>query len=359
MSVFITILLAIFVFGVLIFVHELGHFIAAKKSGIQVNEFAMGMGPKLISFNRGETAYSLRLFPIGGFCSMEGEDEASEHPRSFYRASWGRRFLVMAAGSIMNLLLGLLVLIVLSAQLNLIPTTQVHSFSPEAVSDVSLRELDVILRVNGRRVRTGNDLQYEFMRDRDGVMDMVVRRNGQELTLPGVAFAMRAVPGTDVEMAVWDFSIVGVEKTPVNVVANAFNWTGSLVRQVWGSFIDLLTGRYGIGQLSGPVGVTNVIGEAVAEGYEEGYAAGGVRQGFAVALESMFRLMAFIAVNLGVFNLLPLPALDGGKIFFLLIELVRRKPVPAKYEGWVHAVGFFLLIGLMVVVSIKDVLSLI
>jgi len=357
MSGLITVIAALLVFSILIFVHELGHFITAKLSGIQVNEFALGMGPKLFSFQPGETVYSLRLFPIGGFCAMEGEDEESDNPRAFGKAAIWKRAIVLVAGSAMNLLLGLLVLTWFSSQLNLIGTTQVARFAENAVTNQVLQQGDIITRVNGKRVRTSNDLQYQLMRDPDGVVEMEVERNGQLIPLT-VTFSMMEAD-QNIYLPVLDFMVVGIEKTPWRVVSNAFDWTGMYIKQVWGSLIDLITGRFTLAQLSGPVGVTSVISEAASSGYAAGYQQGGFWEGFRQSLTNILYLMSFITVNLGVFNLLPLPALDGGRLLFLGIEAVRRKPLPAKYESVVTATGFLLLIGLIIVVTFNDIIKLV
>lgn len=339
MSTVVTILIAIVVFSLLIFVHELGHFLTAKWAGIRVYEFALGMGPKLFSRERKGTAYSLRAFPIGGFCAM-AEDEESSEPDAFGNAPLYKRILVIVAGSVMNLLMGLVILGFLSSQLQLLGTTQVAMFGEGAVSNQYLQVGDEILKINGHRVRTDNDLIYEFSRDRDGVMDMEVLRGGEKITLTGVTFNMDEYEDGSKVVAL-DFKVKGVEPTFLGCVRNTFNWTGSLIKQVWGALTDLIVGRVGVDQLSGPVGVTTAIGQATTMGYK-----------------SLLLLVAFITVNLGIFNLLPIPAVDGGRLIFLLIELVRRKPIPARYEGVVHAVGFMLLIGLMVFVTVNDVMKL-
>ena len=338
----VTIIIALLAFGLLIFVHELGHFLAAKLGGIQVNEFALGMGPKLISFVRGETRYSLRLFPIGGFCAMEGADEESENPRAFNKVRLYRRVLAIAAGSAMNLVLGFLLLAILSASSNLIPTNQIGRFHENATSNQWLMEGDAITRINGNRVRTSNDILYQFSRARYGTLDMEVIRNGERIQLEGVTFEMREVDG--VSFLIWDFIFLGVPRTPVNVITNAANWTVTVIRMVWGSLIDLVTGRYGFNQISGPIGVTTVIGDAVASGAN-------IREG----IINLLYIISIISVNLGIFNLLPFPALDGGRLIFLGIEAVRRKPAPLKLEAAVNTAGFILLIGLIIVVTVNDV----
>lgn len=334
-----TILKAVLVFSLLIFVHELGHFLAAKWSGITVNEFALGMGPKLLSTTRNGTTYSLRAFPIGGFCAMEGEGEDSDDTGAFCNASLPRRMLVMLAGSFMNVLLGLVLVGIMSSQLVSFGTNIVGGFREGATSNQVLQLEDRIIKINGHRVRTVNDINYEFGRDRDGVMDLQILRGGETILLQDIAFPMQEIDG--INYITRDFTAKQTEKTLVSTIGNTFNWTLSMVKQVWGSFIDLITGRYTVNQLSGPVGVTVAIGQVSSFGWF-----------------SLLQFVAIITINLGVFNMLPLPALDGGRLLFLLIELVRRKPIAQKYEGLVHAVGFMLLIGLMIFVTVNDVLKL-
>ena len=338
-----TIIISILIFSLLIFVHELGHFLAAKWSGIKVREFALGMGPAFLRFTRGETAYALRLFPIGGFVSMEGEDQGSDDPRAFCNAKLPKRIAVVTAGATMNLVLGVLLLGILTAQLPLLGTTEVSSFREGAVSSQVLRENDVILRVNGRRVHTNNDLVHEFLRARDGNLDMLIRRPGiSDAMAVTVPFAMQTMEGDDTTRFIFmDFNVIGVEPTFGGIIRHTFNWTASVIKQVWGALSDLVTGRYGFNQLSGPVGTTEAIGKATSYGYE-----------------SLLLLVSFITINLGVFNLLPLPALDGGRLLFMLVELVRRKPIAPKYEGYVHAAGFALLMLLMVSVTFNDIFKI-
>ena len=335
-----TIIIAILVFSALIFVHELGHFCACKLSGVRVNEFAIGMGPVIFKKTRGETQYALRLFPIGGFVAMEGEDEESGDPNSFGKASLWKRFAILLAGPVMNLVLGLFILVLLTSQQNMLGSTVVAGFYETSVSNSQLQVGDQILSVNGKRVRTDNDLSYQFQRDRDGVMDLEVLRGESKVLLRDVTFQMREVE-EGIRILIIDFSVKGMPKTFFGVLGNAVNRTGSVVKEVWSSLTDLITGRYGLNQLSGPVGVTSAISQASHMGWQ-----------------TLLGLVAFITVNLGVFNLLPLPALDGGRLMFLLIELVRRKPVNPRYEGVVNAVGFMLLIGLVIFATFNDLTRL-
>jgi len=340
MSVVISILIAVLMFGLLIFIHELGHFAAAKWAGVRVNEFAIGMGPVIFRKQKGDTQYAIRLFPIGGFVAMEGDDKESEDPHAFGRAKLYKRVIIMVAGAAMNLVLGLILVFFLSTQLQLFGTTTIHSFEENAVSNQWIEPGDKILRMNGHRVYTSNDLFYEMMRDRDGIMDVEVQRNETKLVLKDVQFKMEDISG--VNFIYRDFIPYGMRPTLKNTVNHTFNWTASIIKQVWGSLVDLVTGRFKLNHMSGPIGITQQIGEVAATKDKS----------------NLVYMMAMITINLGVFNLLPLPALDGGRLFFLLIEAIRRKPINPKYEGYVHAAGFMLLIGLMIVISFSDIYKL-
>lgn len=336
----IQILVALLAFGIIIFIHELGHFIVAKSVGITVHEFALGMGPRLFSFRRGETVYSLRLVPIGGFTQMEGEDEESSDAGSFGKKKVWQRILVVVAGAAMNILLGFFILLGLSIGEDGLSSTTIARFSEGAVSSEMLMEGDRITHVNGQRVRIGNDLIFEMLRDGDGVIDFGVVRDGEPVQLKGVVFNTRkAQDGTN--LVTLDFKVYAVTKTPLNVLKYAWYWTAGTVREVWVSFLDLITGKYGLSQLSGPVGVTSAIGEATGMG-----------------LSSLLSLVALITINIGVFNLLPAPALDGGRLVFLLIEAIFRRKVPPKYEAYVHAAGLVALFGLMLIVTVGDIARL-
>lgn len=340
-SFLLTALASLFVFGSVIFIHELGHFCAAKYSGITVHEFALGMGPTIFKWKRKETTYALRLFPIGGFVSMEGEDEESENAGSFTRAPIGNRILVVIAGAVMNLVLGFLVLIVLVCMGDSITSRTVAEFYPDAATQASgLAVNDKILAVNGRRCFTANDIFYEFARTQKGTADFTVLRNGEQIELPGVTFDTYEEDGQT--QLVLDFKVFGVKKTVSNVLQASFNWMLSLGRMILLSLTDLVTGRIPVNNLSGPVGIVTAIGQASGMGLYE-----------------LLTLLALITINLGIFNVLPLPALDGGRLVFLLIEAVRRKPIKQKYEIAVNAAGFVFLIGLMLFATFNDVTRLI
>lgn len=325
----------------MIFFHELGHFATAKWSGVKVNEFSIGMGPKVISKTFGETAYSLRLLPIGGFVAMEGEDEESDDERSFMSCPVWKRIIITSAGAIMNLILGFAVVFILTCGQQLIGTTTVATFAENASSADYLMVDDIILAVNGEKSGCDYDIVYSLIRDTDGRVSMDVLRNGEKLHLDEVVFDMREVG--EMKSIVLDFSIYGEEPNIFGRISYAFRWTWSLVKLVWHSLGDIISGEFGISQLSGPIGVTDTISDAVATTNYKG----------------ILLILAVVTVNLGVFNLLPLPALDGGRIFFMVIELFRGKPINQKVEGIIHTVGMGLLMLLMVIVAYNDILRLV
>lgn len=340
------VLVAILFFGLLIFFHELGHFTFAKLFKVQVNEFAMGMGPTLFKFKKGETKYALRLFPIGGFVSMEGEDEESENERAFCNKPAWQRFIIIAAGGVVNLIMGAIIVAVMLSQTNLIGLPEIHSFEENSVSSQYLQAGDEIKKINGKRVYSEYDLSFLMARDKDGIIDFTVEREGEKVELNGVPF--RTIKNQDGTITIiYDFIIRGVEPGFLSVTKNAVLESVSIGRIVWISLLDLVTGQYGLSDLSGPIGTVSYIADAAQIATQQ------------TDYTYLFMLMAMIAINIGLFNLLPLPALDGGRLFFLAIEFVFRKPVPAKYEGWVHAVGMVLLLLLMAVISLSDILRLI
>lgn len=329
------------VFLFMIFIHELGHFLAAKLMGVRVNEFAIGFGPTILRWGKKETRYSLRLLPLGGFCAMEGEDETSSDERAFCNKKPWRRFVITAAGAIFNILFGFVVVMLLLVPEQLL-LPKVSAFQEGAVSEQSgLQVGDEFIKVNGRRIFTTYDLSYTFSNiPADGKVDLVVKRDGKKVELQDVTFATEEVEG--MTMVSVDFYVEGQEKNLWTFISQAFLNTLSFGRIVWWSLVDLITGKFGISQVSGPVGVTAALGEAVKSGFT-----------------NLLPMVALITINLGIFNLLPLPALDGGRLLFIVIEMIRRKPVPQKYEGWVHAVGFMLLMALVVLICFKDVYQLI
>lgn len=405
MSILLVILAAVFIFGTVIFVHELGHFVTAKWAGIKVNEFALGMGPTLFKIERGETTYALRLLPIGGFVSMEGEDEESSHERSYEQAPVYKRIIVIVAGAVMNILLGFfasiiysafvygakvpqwvaITLIVLGAVLLALIALRIFrklstkkmgfgiaalvvaalvllvgfcgqgrfaSLTIGEVVDESLpfQKDDKILSVNGHRAFIYSDIDYEFARTQNGTFTFEVLRDGEKITLENVEFDIVTYydengepyidPSTGEEYQYLDkgFKVYGVGKNFGSVISEAFRTTLSFTRLIYLSLFDLITGRAAINQLSGPVGIVSEISRAVSYGWQP-----------------VVQMLVLISVNLGVVNMLPLPALDGGKAVLLVVEGIRGKPINKKVEIGLNLVGFALLMLLMVVVSFNDI----
>jgi len=336
------ILFAIVFFGIIIMVHELGHFSFAKLFKVRVNNFALGMGPALLKKTKGETTYSLRLFPIGGYCAMEGEDEDSDDDRSFSGKPVWQRFIIVAAGAVINLLLGMVIIAVMLGQESLIGTNTIKSFTENsATAQAGLMEGDKIISINGKRVYSDFDISFLMMRDKDGVMDFGLKRNGEKITISNAA--LQTVEDDGKIRIIYDFVIKGVKPSPLPVIKYSFLQTVSMVRMVWVSLFDLVTGQFGFADISGPIGVVGFIAQAA-------------EQTKRTDLTPILSLMALISINIGIFNLLPIPALDGGRLFFMLIEMVRRKPIPKKYESWIHAAGLILLLGFMAAISLKDIL---
>lgn len=338
------VLLTIIVFGCIITIHELGHFIAAKLNDVKVNEFALGMGPKLFSIQKGETKYSLRLLPIGGYVAMEGEDDTSKDERAFCNKSVWRRFIIVIAGALMNLILGLIVLIIAFTPESYIPSNTVANFKKDAVSfESGLQIGDEFVKINGTRIFTDNDIVMALLSGESADADIVVKRNGENILLQDVHFqtSKPVVEGGKDQLYI-DFSVQGLKNNAGNTLSYSVRRAISLGRMVWISLMDLVTGKVGFDQLSGPVGVGTVIGEAAGLG-----------------IQQLLILVAFLTINVGIFNLLPIPALDGGRLIFIIIEAIRKKPINRKYEAYIHAAGIIILFTLMILITGKDIIRLI
>ncbi len=349
MQIFI-ILFAVFLFNLVIFIHEFGHFFTAKLFGVKVNEFAIGMGPKIFKIQKGETLYSIRLFPIGGFCAMEGEDEESESEDSFGKKAAWKRIIIVAAGAIMNIILGIIMMFILLCQEPKIASTRINKFSENSVSNqYGLKENDEIIAVNGYRTYSYNDLMFSLSSDGKDSFDIDVNRNGNAVKLNDVKFNM--VEGNKGKKHIQiDFYVNPLERNLINILKYTFIDTVSTVRIVWSSLVGLVTGRFKLTNMSGPVGIASAIGSATSEG---------LKVGILSAISNVLSIMAMITINLGIFNLLPLPALDGGRLVFLIAEMIFGKSLSAKHEGWIHAVGLFLFLALMVFITYSDIIKLI
>ena len=339
------IILAILAFGMLVIVHEFGHFITAKRGGVQVNEFWIGMGPTLLKKEYNGTLYCLKLLPFGGACVMEGEDEESASEHAFGKASLPRRMLIVAAGALMNFLVGFLIVLAV-IQPNgpnggyIVSTLDSVDPASTAAAAGGLQAGDEILEVDGYNILMRSDFEVALARGADTTYEVVVRRDGEKITLPAVTLAPTIEGEGGRKMIGLTFA---EQPDSIGMHVNmAVRTSLNYARLVWVSLGMLVSGQVGVDQLSGPVGVASVM--ATTASY---------------SISAFLQLVAFISINLGVMNLLPLPALDGGRLVFLIIEGIRRKPVPAKYEGYIHAAGLMLLLALMVYVTGQDIVRLI
>ena len=334
-------LVAILAFLILIIIHEFGHFIAAKAMGVRVNEFAVGFGPKLFSIQGKETKYAFNLIPLGGYCAMEGEDETSEDDRAFCNKKAWRRFIIVVMGAVFNLIFGIIIIAITLIPEPRFATTIVAEFSENAISaETGLQVNDEILEVNGRDIYTLYDLSYAFSNVEGNSLDITVKRDGERKLLEDVQFKSQEIEG--INYLTWDFKVYGKEKTVGSYLSETFNTALSYGAVVWRSLIDLITGKYGISAMSGVVGTTAAMGEVV-------------KQSFTAFLP----IVSLITINLGIFNLLPIPALDGGRVFFILIEIIIGRPITQKWESKIHAIGMVLLLLLMAIITVKDIWTLI
>ncbi len=431
MSTVVNILIAVLVFSLLILVHELGHFLLAKAVGVGVTEFSLGMGPRLLSFGKGETKYSLKLIPFGGSCAMVGEDEENPAPNAFNNKPAWARFLVIFAGPFFNLVFAFLIAVpfILMSGIN---TPRVYSVTRGGGAEAAgIERGDIITSVDGHRIRLGRDLElYLLTNDLDPETEVRYLRDGKEQTVTvktavsayriGISYtndenpaALAAVsegsPAAEAGLKEGDIilSLNGAELasgsemaayfeehspdgSPISVaysrngvrtetsitpalyegkdlglgasywydevsgfgqlIRYSFEELGYWVRYVFISLRMLVTGRVGIRDMSGAVGIVSTIGTVVDTSMKEG--------GFRMVVVNLFMMIVLLNVNLGIMNLLPIPALDGGRLVFILIELITGKPVPPKYEGIVHAAGLVILLIFMVVVMFSDVLRL-
>lgn len=440
------ILIGVLLFELIIFIHEFGHFITAKKSGIKVNEFSLGMGPKIFSFGKGETKYSLRIFPIGGFCAMEGEDEESPEPRAFNNAKVWKRMIVVIAGAVMNIILGFVLMFVVVVQQDAYSSTEVQSFPATSFSSCTgLQSGDVIKEINGYGISTNMDFNYpistaelktvdgstleiykedcgnnlynmavSLVQDKNNKLsdeqvskvnellskstneivkakskedaysvyenyykeinnvcgikdykvekiveketrkrytaDILVERNGEEKLLKNVQFFTYTTKDNSDPQVSIDFYVKPIEKTFGSVISQTFKQTISTCKMIYASLGGLLTGKFGLKDMSGPIGIASAVTTVASES---------LSSGFMSAVNSIIYVMMIITVNLGLFNMLPFPALDGGRFVFLIIEAIRGKSVPRKVEAIVNGIGMGLLILLMILITANDIFKLI
>lgn len=437
------ILIGVLLFELIILFHEGGHFITAKLSGVRVNEFALGMGPKIFSFTKGDTTYSLRLLPIGGYCAMEGEDEDSEKPNAFNNVKIYKRMIIVAAGAVMNIILGLILMMVLLLPNEYFATTTVNSFIPKSYSaNCGLQAGDKIVSIDGYKINNSMDLSYSlatlkvqdvegdslqiykqdcanaladiyYTQFNDGAFDsftdeqykaiyndlciatsvvnssaskeealdaleagckviysyfpdveadvpeieikdsrarfrtdMVVERDGQNVTLKDVDFMTYTTADDPTPRMSIDFYTNSKDKNFLTLISETGSQTLSVVRMVVDSLVGLVQGEFGFTDVSGPIGAASATVEVAQEG---------LKTGFGDAVLNIVYVMMIITVNLGIVNMLPFPALDGGRFLFLLIEGIFRKPVPRKAEAVINAVGLGILLIFILIISVKDI----
>lgn len=333
------ILLAVVLFLLLIVFHEFGHFIVAKKSGIKVNEFAVGMGPLVYSKEKGETTYSFRAIPIGGYCAMEGEDDESSDPRSFDNAPASKRFLTILAGPVANLIIAVLVFTIVGVIGGVVTTTVSDFIEDSPAQAAGIEKGDEILKINGQEIADFTDISKvvnDFYKDKDFDKEITVlaKRNGKDLDF---AFKPK-VEGENTYIG-----IIPARRTPgfFEAIGLGFKETGRNIKMIFTILGRLFTGKLAFGALSGPVGVLKELGNQAQNG-----------------LANLLYFLAYISVNLAVFNLLPIPALDGSKLLTSGIEIITGKKINKKLEEKITMVGFFILLGLILVVSIKDIVNL-
>lgn len=350
------IVVAVLVFLLIIMVHELGHFAAAKACGIYVKQFAFGMGPALFRKQGKETEYVVRAFPVGGYCAFETDIEdfdeekgeiVEPNPRAFNRKPVWQRMIVLVCGPLMNLILGFIVVVISLCTSEAIASTTVSEFREQSVSSSQLMVNDKILNIEGLPIYSASDITYKMQSsDRKNeagnlVFDITVRRNGETVLLKDVEF-MTTNRQDGSSGVYFDFFVYRLEKNFGNVVSMGFRESSSKARIILLTIVDIVKGKYGLNDFSGPIGVGSVITEAVKT----------------YTFSDFMSVMAFLSINVGVFNLLPIPGLDGARLIFLIVELIRRKPVKQQVEGMIHFAGMALLLLFIIVISFNDISKL-
>ena len=347
MSAAVTVILSVLIFGFLIFIHEFGHYITARIFKVKINEFSIGMGPKLAWYDSKKTGirYALSMLPIGGYVAMEGEDGETDDPNSFDKKPAWQRFIITAAGAAVNIIAGFIIITILTTVVPLGNTTIAEFNSMEDTGyeitskDSGLLEGDEITHIDGKRVYILNELSYEIMRRGNKPIDVTVIRDGEVITVEDVVFPGMSEAGAS--FGVMDFKVYRVEKSFVTVTSQATRQSFLIVRMCWESIYDLITGRYSVEAVSGPVGISGAIGDAAKSG-----------------VTSLLNIAGLISINLGVMNLLPIPALDGGRLITIIFEMITKKRLPKKVEGTINAVGLIILLGLSLLIMVKDIIGL-
>lgn len=380
----VTALATVLIFLIMISLHEFGHFLFGKLLGFNVLEYAIGFGPAILKKQGKKTLYSLRLIPFGGYCKFAGEDGENETGEGDFNLQpcW-KRIIVLAAGAIFNILLGFIIFIIFTVGSGAVRTNEIDSvIQGSYLEQAGILPGDKIIELNGKNVDFFNDISLGMQElTKDSEVNLTVKRGKEKINTTvklseqistisyyeEYAILETVVNGTSLPLVQEYYSdaflkdetktgksitntsyILGIvgkaeDVTIFNVIPNSFYMTKFFVKLVYKTVWDMITGNVGVSELSGPVGIVTVVSDAVKQEN---------------TLLNLLNLTALLTINLGIFNLLPLPALDGGRIIFILIEMVRRKPIPPEKEGLIHSIGFLLLILLMIFVSYQDILRL-
>ena len=357
MGVILTVILSLLVFGFLIFIHEFGHYITARIFKVSITEFSIGFGPEIFSHTSKKTGikYKLAALPLGGFVAMVGEDEESEDPNAFNKKPAWQRFIVTAAGATVNIVAGFLAMIILVSFIKIGNTTYAIPYEDEVLNQLGYENInaehrsdeaglvrgDEIVAVNGKKVRIYDELSYQIMRYGNEPVDLTVKRNGEILYIHDVIFPTTEQQGQT--FGIIDFYVTDyVEKDFFSIFSLSVRKAALVMRMCWESIFDLITGRYTVEAVSGPVGISAAIGDAAAAGFL-----------------SLLNITVLISMNLGFMNLIPFPALDGGRLLTIFVEMVTGKKLPAKVEAMINGIGITILFALMILILFKDTFSLI
>jgi len=334
-------------------VHEIGHFSAARLFNMRVISFNLGMGPTLLKKRGKETVYQLKAIPFGGSCQLGEDIEETDDPRDFRNKPVWQRAIVIVAGAVLNLVLGFVLCLIIVGTSERIDTTEIRFFPEGAISNQQLQIGDKITHVNGMRIFTWVDISYQFVNtemrmaeDEDiAFFEFTVIRNGERMQLENVPFLTRVNEESKREV-VFDFGRVWEDKMFFNVISRAAGEAFSLSRLIIITLFDLIRGTYGLNEIAGPVGVVSAIGEVSGAGFSRSFLEG---------IQNSLFMAALISINVGIFNLLPIPALDGGRLVFFGIEAIRREPVKAEVEGMIHWIGFGALMLFMLLITVLDI----
>lgn len=351
---FVSVIFGILLFSILIFVHELGHFLTAKAFGVQVNEFSMFMGPAIFKKQKGETLYTIRCIPIGGFCAMEGEDQDTDNPRSFQKAAWWKRMIILVAGAAMNFAIGFVFFAIVFAPLKQVAAPVITEFTDCCTfcGNHGLQLGDEIYEIDGERVYSTSNVSLLLSLNTTGTHDVVVLRDGQKVAFDDLSMTHTCKDDNGNDRIHYGFGWGVAEEATFGRKVEAI-WYTMLdnVRTVRLSLQMLLSGQVGLSEMAGPVGIVDMMSDVAT-----------TSDSFWDALLNLVYFGGFLAMNLGVMNLLPIPALDGGRVVALLlttaVEKVTKKKIDPKYEGFIHGVGMILLLALMALIMFKDIFTI-